>query len=563
MMRKRNGAGTLQNICLCATRILFRSAAQLVQMGFMPRFLMMISYRFRKFWNTIGTHIFRRFIFMRAVYVAFPPPVHDLTCPKNQDFTEAINYLRSAIHSVWPGYTRWIRHSTGRLCTALTPAHDNLKVWVNPPELPSLSGMYPLNAGAEIIMTFIDSLTLEHYHHICYHNLSQYRRFNLSTSTTMNVGAVFRCSSNALEDSVEIAFLSNGEAPHLDDWTMSRGDTGEVMPNGRTRFKSGDVFNSTLFIPLYTDWGILCNSWLSQANDIFCCLHITSNFKDYVIVDGIRFDLDISETTRDPPEGFLFLCPLSDFRIGDSSFRWPACPAYWCLDPSGADPLSPEEATQLGFPSFELTTKADGMYWDANVYEGLRQFHKAKGFDPYSQEVTRHLGLPFFRLSSERDAPPWTYVDSDDNDFDADIDSDCNSAYTDEYESEYPPTSACHEFDVDAGASHSEEDVHDSAGGGSGSEHTDIPDCEVHDASKSMSGALQAQASVSMSGAPQARETIKIQKDILEPTLSWPLRCLMATHLALILFLALSWVYDHISISFSSVYSILRSLSDR
>ncbi|KAF7377070.1 hypothetical protein MSAN_00125500 [Mycena sanguinolenta] len=326
-------------------------------------------------------------------------------------------------------------------------------------------------------------------------------------------------------------------------------------------FQSDDVFNSTLYLSssIYPHR----DTWLIQANHIFRDLNLVSNFENYVFLNESQCQLAISESTVDTPGGFLFLCPGEDFRISPFSFCWPTYPAYWSLDLSSIHRLSPEDATQLGFPSFELTTKASGMYWDASVYEGLRQFHKAKGFDPYSQEVTRHLGLPFFRLSSERDAPSWTYVDSDDNDFDADIDSDCNSAYTDEYESEYPPTSACHEFDVDGGASHSEEDVHDSAGGGSGSEHTDIPDCEVHDASKSMSGALQAQASVSMSGAPQARETIKIQKDILEPTLSWPLRCLMATHLALILFLALSWVYDHISISFSSVYSILRSLSDR
>ncbi|KAJ6462828.1 hypothetical protein C8R45DRAFT_788709, partial [Mycena sanguinolenta] len=65
--------------------------------------------------------------------------------------------------------------------------------------------------------------------------------------------------------------------------------------------------------------------------------------------------------------------------------------AYWPLDPSGVDCLSPEDATQLGFPSFEPTTRVDGMYWDSSVYEGLRQFHEGKGFDPYSQDVARHL----------------------------------------------------------------------------------------------------------------------------------------------------------------------------
>ncbi|KAF7377082.1 hypothetical protein MSAN_00126800 [Mycena sanguinolenta] len=291
-------------------------------------------------------------------------------------------------------------------------------------------------------------------------------------------------------------------------------------------FRSGDVFNSTLSIFVDIPSGGWA-TWLSQANHIFCCLNIMSNFEDYVFVDGIRFHLHVPRTTGDTPEGFLFLCPQEDFQTSRSSFSWPACPAYWSLDPSGVVRPSPEEATQLGFPTFEPTTKAAGCYWDTSVYEGLCQFHEAKGFDPYSQEIARHLGLPFFRLSSERDALPWTYVDSDDDDFDVDIDSDCNSAYTDDYESEYPPTLACHEFDVDAGASHSEEGVPDSAGGGSGSEHTDIPDCEGHDACESTSRAAQ------------AHETSTLQEHIPEPTLLWSLKYLVATQLALILIRAL------------------------
>ncbi|KAJ6462888.1 hypothetical protein C8R45DRAFT_778284, partial [Mycena sanguinolenta] len=71
---------------------------------------------------------------------------------------------------------------------------------------------------------------------------------------------------------------------------------------------------------------------------------------------------------------------------------------YWSLDPSGTDRLSPEEATWLGFPSFRLSTSAPGHYWDASVYEGLRQFHQAKGFDSYSQDVARHLGEPLYQV---------------------------------------------------------------------------------------------------------------------------------------------------------------------
>ncbi|KAF7377016.1 hypothetical protein MSAN_00119600 [Mycena sanguinolenta] len=169
---------------------------------------------------------------------------------------------------------------------------------------------------------------------------------------------------------------------------------------------SGDVFNHTSFISVSTEWYPDWDIWLSQANHIFHRLNIMSNLDDYVVLYGIDFKLDISQTTGDPPDGFLFLCPEEDFRTGSSACWWPACPAYWSLDPSGTDRLSPENATRLGFPSFELATVSRGLYCDSSVYEGLRQFHKAKGFDPYSQEVTRHLGFPFSRLSSERDALP-------------------------------------------------------------------------------------------------------------------------------------------------------------
>ncbi|KAJ7044380.1 hypothetical protein C8F04DRAFT_942366, partial [Mycena alexandri] len=76
---------------------------------------------------------------------------------------------------------------------------------------------------------------------------------------------------------------------------------------------------------------------------------------------------------------------------------------YWSLDPSGVDRLSTEEATQLGFPSFQLTTRVHGYSWDTSVYAGLRQFHKAKGFDPDSQDVARHLGCPLYQLSRDMD----------------------------------------------------------------------------------------------------------------------------------------------------------------
>ncbi|KAJ6462916.1 hypothetical protein C8R45DRAFT_1080519 [Mycena sanguinolenta] len=380
----------------------------------------------------------------------------------NQDFAQAFNYLYSAFQQAFAsGYTRWIRRSTGRLCTELTPAGDNLQISAVPldRELSGLSGIYHISA--ETITTFINSLTPEQYHRICDFNLAQHRHFDLSASTTVNLGAVFHCPSDRVEDSTEIAFLPTAETPCYDDWMVSGGGTRKVMLNGWARFPAGDVFNNTLSvfcgISRYTDR----HTWPSQANHIFHRLHIMSNFEHYVYLDGIQFELDISETTGDPRWGFLFLCPPEDFRTGPSFFRWPACPAYWSLDSSGVDCLSLEEATQLGFPSFELSISAAGCYWDASVYEGLCQFHQAKGFDPYSQDVARHIGLPLYQVSSQADAP-FANVDSDGEDFDADIDSDCDSAYAEDNKLKYPAASAGDDSEVDAEDVHCGEDVHDS-----------------------------------------------------------------------------------------------------
>ncbi|KAF8214586.1 hypothetical protein K438DRAFT_882276 [Mycena galopus ATCC 62051] len=43
------------------------------------------------------------------------------------------------------------------------------------------------------------------------------------------------------------------------------------------------------------------------------------------------------------------------------------------------------------------------LCWDSNVYDGICQFHEAKGFDPYSQDVAIELGYPLFQVSCQRD----------------------------------------------------------------------------------------------------------------------------------------------------------------
>ncbi|KAJ7912281.1 hypothetical protein B0H13DRAFT_1613775 [Mycena leptocephala] len=142
--------------------------------------------------------------------------------------------------------------------------------------------------------------------------------------------------------------------------------------------------------------------WLSQANHIFSRLGTNSDFTDYgapeTLVGLVHEAYFHVKALEHCPPGYLFVCPAKDLQIGPSSFRLSDCPAYWSLDPVGAERLSPEEADELGFPSIVFRTSISQFSWDANVYAALRQFHRAKGFDPDSQDVARHLGYPLYQL---------------------------------------------------------------------------------------------------------------------------------------------------------------------
>ncbi|KAJ6555807.1 hypothetical protein B0H19DRAFT_1376839 [Mycena capillaripes] len=311
-------------------------------------------------------------------------------------------YFTFRQHLFWPECTFWIRRSSGRLCMDLVQAND-YPIYLD--SIPARTqGMYSSNAP-NTEAKIIESLTLEQYHHICYQFLRHFRFTNISIPITLNLGKVICCpSGNWLEDSVEIAWLPNTTISSL--WWDTPSETAkQITEDGWTREVSDTIIS--LFSSIYPQ------SWLSQANHIFSRLQITSNFEDYALIHSIWFDIVISASKEESPAGFLFLCPTEDFRTGPFSFWWPECPAYWSLDPFGVERLTAEEATELGFPSLRLGTTIGGRSWDANVYAGLRQFHKAKGFDPDSQDVARYFREPLYQLSNEVDVP-FAHVDDED-----------------------------------------------------------------------------------------------------------------------------------------------------
>ncbi|KAJ7776704.1 hypothetical protein B0H14DRAFT_3587707 [Mycena olivaceomarginata] len=147
------------------------------------------------------------------------------------------------------------------------------------------------------------------------------------------------------------------------EWTGEA--IGQPMDDGWARYEATDIFNTVLSLSMAFNNP---ESWISQANYIFARLQITSNYEDYV-------------PSQSTPKGYLFVCPTEDFLTGTIpiSFRWPACPAYWSLDPAGAERLSVEHAIQLGFPLVELSTDVWGLSWDPRVYAGLSVFQAGQG----------------------------------------------------------------------------------------------------------------------------------------------------------------------------------------
>ncbi|KAJ7714798.1 hypothetical protein B0H16DRAFT_513973 [Mycena metata] len=319
--------------------------------------------------------------------------------------------------------TFWIRNSTGRLSVdpvgsdtdfflssfaLILPTSDRTSpaTLSGPPNAHSVAtSSGPPNTGDLVI----ESLGLRQYHRICFIYLRQYSGCFIPTSSAVNAGAViYWPSRHQYEDHTEIVFLEeldvynhNGDWDHI--WWIDAHGAADRTGNGWSRYRADDVFNTEVkvIVDHHPD-----ETWLSQANYIFSSLQIKSNLEDYFLINRIVFKITIGGAGKDPPSGYLLLCPTEDFRPGGTSFRWPKSPAYWSLDSEGIEVLSTEEAAHLGFPPFQFATEIRGSSWDDSVYAGLRKFHRSKGFDPDSQDIALHLDEPLYRLSRDVTVDP-------------------------------------------------------------------------------------------------------------------------------------------------------------
>ncbi|KAF7330655.1 hypothetical protein MSAN_02450700 [Mycena sanguinolenta] len=293
-MQKRHGGRILPNICPCGKchrfynklfnlppviRILFKFAPLQVQMAYTPCSSMMNSYRSNN---------------MRSALDIPPCLMIFIYACCSIDFIAVHGYIYSSFSQLLHPLecTSWIRCSTGRLCTELAPSKESvwLHKWQHIPELPGIH-TWDLPHAKSTSMA-VESLAIEQYHHICEMNLARHRHLHISGSAlAAKLGSVFCCSSkDLLENSVEIASFFNLDA-HPGRWSVPDG-VGEFMNEGWTRFRSSDVYNTT--IALVSILSLDLDPWL---------------------MDGEGYDVDPDSGTADASDDELEHSPTSDVDV--------------------------------------------------------------------------------------------------------------------------------------------------------------------------------------------------------------------------------------------------------
>ncbi|KAF7373646.1 Multidrug resistance-associated ABC transporter [Mycena sanguinolenta] len=322
------------------------------------------------------------------------------------EFDEAISYLSFVFQKSLLEYDNlpvWIRPDTGKVCLDLVPGPGmafNLPWWKV--DLFRLENVSLAEPDAEAMV--ISGLSEDKYHDLCsMPSIAQYRAFTVSTQLCIQQKPmIFRLDSKQQVLS-RIPAALDVEPVHWQNYGI---EEGEILSNSWRRYDSRQAsgLRSELLV---LSWKESSKFWMAQANHIFALLQTTSHFEDYVILDMVSFILRCLPNPTNPQkqEGYLFVCPPEDFRTKENSFQWPGCPAYWSLDPEGADRLGPEASELLGFGIIHIETILHGGSWDSSVYEGLRRFHQAKGFDPHSQDTARHLKYSLIELSTEEIVP--------------------------------------------------------------------------------------------------------------------------------------------------------------
>ncbi|KAJ7478035.1 hypothetical protein B0H11DRAFT_1286316 [Mycena galericulata] len=311
---------------------------------------------------------------------------------------DAEDYFDLVFHKELWGlvHTLWIDRSNGRLCIDLIS--DRLQ-WNSPPSSQSLRPTAP-GIDTDMLLNeyhmLFPPLTPEQYHFITwFHCSNTFSPYQDGPLPPIHVASILWSSEGSealhVEDANNPVIIPTNPVIMFWPWTMR----GKAMANGWERYESNKFADMSISINFDGP-----ESWLSQANHIFDQLNVASKKETYALVESVTFELFVTRPGFDRRSGYLFVCPPDDFRLpGSSSFRWPDCPAYWSIDPTGAERLTTEAARLLGFPILEFRTRVKLSSWDDTVYTGLREFHESRGFDPDSQDMARHLGHLIYKVS--------------------------------------------------------------------------------------------------------------------------------------------------------------------
>ncbi|KAJ7833008.1 hypothetical protein B0H14DRAFT_2801743 [Mycena olivaceomarginata] len=237
-------------------------------------------------------------------------------------------------------------------------------------------------------------------------------------------------------------------------------------------------------------------SWLSQANYIFHRLGISRDFEDY----GTSF-------TTGSAKRLSILCPPRDFQSGTTSLKWPDCSAYWSLHPSGAEPFSLEDAVNLGFPHHLCLRRTPP------VPQGQR-------FRSRHSRCRPHLGHPLYQLLDEVHGTFSCFEDADSSS----EDSDENTVYAED-EPEQKQTSAIKDHLIDTYWPNKE-------------------DISEHELSNMTTSAVIGHEFLASESTWGGQEPPRHGPRGELPAVSGAFKILRYIQLALISFLALSWLYD-------------------
>ncbi|KAK1234168.1 hypothetical protein PQX77_002633 [Marasmius sp. AFHP31] len=129
--------------------------------------------------------------------------------------------------------------------------------------------------------------------------------------------------------------------------------------------------------------------WLAQAGWIFGSLRVPrERWSSSAIVEGITLDLssDAKEWFEPPPTLPNGAPDIETWLRGEELY-------YYSDDPEGGSVISEQERIALGLPSYTSQVNVEYVHWEADAYNFMEQWQKAKGFDYSTPDYAKHLGF--------------------------------------------------------------------------------------------------------------------------------------------------------------------------